>query len=228
MAQLEYSPAPTDVDDFRVTTSVAVTINGNPYYAAWSPHIIGRGIARTDDPNYGAWSATAKGGTRQTVIEGGEPGADEVSIDFTTMEVVTDTQDKDVYLWFPGHGRVYQPWEHAAVWTLPGYTDPSGGDTDIFDDWEFGKGGTFVSGQVHLRQGPTGAALTYRVQKSSGEGSESEDLTIADGDQSSEQVDFSNLLVYQPGEHLRITLLQQAGLDANNFPSDLTLHLNIG
>ena len=77
-----------------------------------------------------------------------------------------------------------------------------------------------------LDDGPVGAALIFRIMKTSGEGSEFYDITVANGAASSEFSLFTDRLVYQPGEHLRIQL--QVENPMPGFPQNMRLILYPG
>lgn len=209
--QIEYSPGSgAAVTDEVVKTSRSI---GGGLYTGFLCELADVQFLESDDPDYGAWTAASKGGTRWTLIEDGTPGANEAKVDRQTGLVTTATQDQILYFRYVGFGPPpFARYARSLTLHLPNVVDASAGNVDIFDNLEFEHGAAFVAGQVVWQSGPSGAAQVLRFQKTSGETTTATAETLATADVSTSDAAamsgygvFTGRLKFHPGEHLRIS-----------------------
>ncbi len=225
--QTEFIEDGIAITDELVVCSNPVVINAVTYYAGWLMGITKDELLGSTNPDYGAWTLASKAGTRFDVLKLGVPGANECVIDKTQGRILASVQGQTLYLRYIGHGRMFQWWEQQGLSVVhPSGIQPTAADIDIWDEEELEYGGGFVGAQVVMKTGPVGDDMVYRIQTSSGEGSQYEDVTVSAGDNSSEFTAFSSRLKYQPGEHLRVTALQAASL--TNYPDYAKIILQAG
>lgn len=212
------------VADELVVCHVPETLLGESCYKGYLMEGFNRELVQDVSGEYGAWTATSKGGTQYTVLGAGTPASEQVVVNPNTGAVYSSVQDTALYFNYKGFGRNFQWFDIGSFHKfIPGVMDSSAGDVDLCEAEEFPYGAGFCGGEISLIDAPSGGSVIVRIQKSSGETAGSADLTITTGNRSSGFTAFASRLKFQPSEHLRVTLLQTNPMPG--LPAYLTIRL---
>lgn len=203
--QTEYLAAGHAVTDEVVTCAVATVVDAVTYYAGYLQELPGDQMFGTLEDTYGAWTAASQGGTRFTVVKGGVPGANEACVDKSTGRVLCTVQDQVLYFRYMGYRKLFGWWERAVHVSYPGLLESVSADRVIYKEL-MRLGGGFAEASFWVANGPSGGAVTLRIDAGAGGG---ETVTIADGAQVGSS-QFTNRLKYQPGEYLTVSVVQAA------------------
>jgi hypothetical protein len=206
-AQTEFNADGAAITDEPVKCHLSVVIGVTTYYYGYIMEMSDDSVLGNTDADYGAWTATSKGGTRYTVLSSGVPGANECVLNKTTGRVLVTTLDQVLYFRYIGYGRLFQ-WQNQGPVVLvhKGLLD-AGGTVELTRQL-LSYGGGFARAIATVEGAPSGGTLVLTIAKISGEGSETNTVTIASGEYDA-TTEFSARMKWQPGEHVAVSVPSQ-------------------
>jgi hypothetical protein len=206
-AQTEYNADGAAITDEPVKCHRSVVINATTYYFGHLMEISDDSVLGNTDADYGAWTATSKGGTRYNVLKTGVPGANECVLDKTTGRVLVTVLDTTLYFRYVGYGRLFQWFNQGPViLTHKGLLD-AGGTVELTRQL-LSYGGGFARAIATVEAAPSGGTLVLTLAKIAGEGSESNTITIASGEYDA-TTEFTARMKWQAGEHAAVSVPSQ-------------------
>jgi len=205
-----YYPDPQAVIDELVRCNRAVTVDGNVLYQGWLIELPAPSVANFTGTN-GVWTESGTTGTHYTVLKSGKPAGNQCSIDMASGEVLTSTSI-DLYVRYESYGRLQRISESAGQsMAIHGFLDYSA-TTEVYRE-EVPVVTRFRAAFASCVE-PVSANLVITIDKMTGEGSESGTVTISSGNTSGSAA-FSPYLLFQPGEHILLTVPSNSA-NANN------------